>query len=34
MIQGGMVEITSGLRAGDKVVTQGALFIDQAAGGE
>jgi membrane fusion protein, heavy metal efflux system len=34
MIRNGMVEITSGLAAGEKVVTQGALFIDQAAGGE
>jgi cobalt-zinc-cadmium efflux system membrane fusion protein len=34
LIQHGMVEITSGLKPGEKVVTQGALFIDQAAGGE
>ena len=30
----GMVEILSGLAAGEKIVTAGALFIDQAAGGE
>lgn len=31
---GGMVEIISGLRAGEKVVTSGTLFIDRAAGGD
>lgn len=30
----GMVEITSGLRAGEKVVTSGTLFIDRAVGGD
>ncbi|HEV2301145.1 MAG TPA: efflux RND transporter periplasmic adaptor subunit [Stellaceae bacterium] len=34
LVQHGMVEITAGLAAGEKVVTGGALFIDQAAGGE
>ena len=34
IVRDGMVEITSGLAAGEKVVTAGALFIDQAAGGE
>ena len=27
----GMVEVLAGLRAGDKVVTRGTLFIDRAA---
>ncbi len=31
---GGMVEIVSGLQAGEKVVTSGTLFIDRAASGE
>lgn len=30
----GLVEITSGLRAGEKVVTSGTLFIDRAVGGD
>ena len=29
--QGGMSEVTSGLSAGDQVVTRGALFMDRAA---
>lgn len=34
LVRHGMVEIASGLAAGEKIVTRGALFIDQAAGGE
>lgn len=30
----GMVEVTSGLAAGDEVVTSGALFVDRAARGD
>lgn len=30
-VQGGMAEVKSGLSAGDRVVTRGALFIDRAA---
>lgn len=30
----GLIEITSGLRAGEKVVTSGTLFIDRAAAGD
>ena len=30
-VAGGNVEITSGLRAGDNVVTEGSLFIDRGA---
>jgi cobalt-zinc-cadmium efflux system membrane fusion protein len=32
--QNGLVEVTSGLSAGDRVVTGGALFIDRAAKGD
>lgn len=32
--QGGRVEVRSGLRAGEQVVTRGALFVDQAAKGD
>jgi cobalt-zinc-cadmium efflux system membrane fusion protein len=30
---GGLVQVTSGLKAGEKVVTKGTLFIDRAAAG-
>ena len=32
-VTGDMIEVTSGLTAGDKIVTRGALFIDRAAEG-
>jgi cobalt-zinc-cadmium efflux system membrane fusion protein len=32
--QDGMVEVLSGLRAGDSVITSGSLFIDRAARGD
>ena len=32
--QGGMVEVLSGLSAGESVVTSGSLFIDRAAHSE
>ncbi len=32
-ISGDFIEITSGLSAGEKIVTRGTLFIDRAAGG-
>jgi cobalt-zinc-cadmium efflux system membrane fusion protein len=32
-VTGDMLEVTSGLTAGDKIVTRGALFIDRAAEG-
>ena len=32
--QNGMIEVVSGLRAGERVVTSGALFIDRAAQGD
>jgi cobalt-zinc-cadmium efflux system membrane fusion protein len=30
-INGGLVEILDGLKAGERIVTKGGLFIDQAA---
>jgi cobalt-zinc-cadmium efflux system membrane fusion protein len=30
---GGFVEVLEGLKAGDRVVTKGSLFIDRAAAG-
>lgn len=32
--EGGMVEVTAGLKAGEKIVTAGAVFIDRAASGD
>ena len=32
-INGAMLEVTSGLAAGEKIVTRGTIFIDRAAGG-
>jgi cobalt-zinc-cadmium efflux system membrane fusion protein len=32
--QGGMIEVLSGLTAGERVVTSGSVFIDRAAQGD
>jgi membrane fusion protein, heavy metal efflux system len=33
LTNGNLVEVRSGLKAGEKVVTKGSLFIDRAASG-
>jgi len=34
LIQGGQIQVTNGLKAGEQIVVAGAVFIDRAASGD